>query len=76
MKTTTFFLVFCLMALASHAGKSYVLEATRGDITISNTSTEPALVPGDTLFIPANGKYTSVQYRHLKGDSANKIWVI
>ncbi|MFT3935004.1 MAG: hypothetical protein QM726_15365 [Chitinophagaceae bacterium] len=76
MKTAIYFFIFCLTALMAHAGKSYILTVTRGDITISNNSTEPALVPGDTLFIPANGKYTSVQYRHLKGDSTNKIWII
>ncbi|HTE09782.1 MAG TPA: hypothetical protein VK645_02415 [Chitinophagaceae bacterium] len=69
-------LIFCFITVSTYAGKSYTLSATRGDITISNASTTPALSPGDTLFIPAAGRYTSVQYRHLKGDSSNKIWVI
>ena len=76
MKRFCCLLLFCCIAVTVSAGKSYTLTATRGDLTISNTSTTPALEPGDTLFIPADGKYTSVQYRHLKGDSLNKIWVI
>jgi hypothetical protein len=69
-------LFFSLVTTIAHAGKSYTLAATRGDIIISNLSTSPELQPGDTLFIPAEGKYTSVQYRRLKGDSANSIHII
>ena len=76
MKVICCILFFCFFVCAANAGKSYTLTATRGDITIGNNSTDPALAPGDTLFVPATGKYTSVQYRHLKGDSLNKIWVI
>ncbi len=64
----------CLFAYTANAGRSYTLAATRGDLIITNNSTTPALEPGDTLFI--TGRYTSVQYRHLKGDSANKINII
>lgn len=69
-------LLLCCVNLIARAGKSYTLAATRGDIIVSSLSTDPQLAPGDTLFIPAEGRYTSVQYRHIKGDSANKIWII
>ena len=68
--------LFCFIVIQASAGKSYTLAATRGDLVIGNTITDPALRPGDTLYIPSNGRYTSVQYRHLKGDSAHKVWVI
>ena len=69
-------LISCLITVTSYAGRSYTLAATRGDITIGNRVTDPSLQPGDTLFIPAEGRYTSVQYRHLKGDSSSNIYVI
>src|ERR1700730_13737928 len=69
-------LLLCLVTTIARAGKSYTLAATRGDLIIGNDITNPGLQPGDTLFIPAEGRYTSVVYRHLKGDSLNKIWVI
>ncbi|MEP6748014.1 MAG: hypothetical protein ABJB86_09830, partial [Bacteroidota bacterium] len=69
-------LALCMIPLMAHAGNSYTLSATRGDIVISSLSTSPEMQPGDTLFIPADGKYTSVQYRRLKGDSLHKIYVI
>lgn len=69
-------LFFCFSTIMARAGKSYTLAATRGDLNIGNTITNPSLQPGDTLFIPAEGRYTSVQYRHLKGDSSNKIYII
>ncbi len=75
MKTTWIFF-FCFSALAARAGRSYTLQATRGNIIISNSSTRPALQPGDTLFVPATAKYNSVQYQHLNGDSSNNIVVI
>ncbi len=54
----------------------YTLRITSGNIVISNRSTSPALVAGDTLFIPANGAYTNVQYQHLRSDTSNRIHII
>ena len=76
MTKLIYLLFFCFTSLLSYAGKSYMLAATRGDVIISNSSTSPALQPGDTLFVPSAGRYTSVQYHHLKGDSINKVYVI
>jgi hypothetical protein len=63
----------CCCCVALFAGRSYTLAATRGDIVISSLSTSPELAPGDTLYIPAQGRYTSVQYRRLRGDSTHPI---
>lgn len=54
----------------------YTLRVTSGNIIISNRSTTPALVAGDTLFIPGNGAYANVQYQNLRSDTANKIHII